>query len=281
MTMHRIALAFPSALLALSLACDPGSKSVSGTATADDDGGGDDEGSTTVGDDGGAGDGLSATSGPPSGDAGEDGTNDPADEPLCLEASTPLSGPDEVSPLGFPASELVALSNGWSTTFGWFPPDGPIDVVPAGTETTLDIGLSYLGGPIVYVESEPNPDSPLDIAPDCDDRIEMEVEVVFRTGDGRFDEQFLTTAIATGPDAMSFRETFAPDGFAGTFSSAEVSFGEDDGIVEAFDLNGVFAADAAPTGDLAIQIVVNIGDGPDGGFAGYGILASWPAGLPE
>jgi hypothetical protein len=279
MTMNRFALAFPSALLALALACDPGSKSVSGTA---EDGGGDDaadDGASTGGDDDGAGDGLSATSGPPGGD--DDGTNDPVGEPACLESITPLAGPDEVSPLGFPASDLVALSNGWSTTFGWFPPDGPVDIVPAGTETTLDIGLSYLGGPIAYVDSEPNPDYPNEIVVDCEDRLEIEVEIVFRTADGRFDEQFLTTATATTPDVLTFRQPFDPDAFQGTFSSAEVSFGDDDGVVEGFDLGGQFTADADPSGTLAIEIVVNIGDGPDGGFAGYGIIASWPAGLPE
>jgi hypothetical protein len=73
MTMHRFALAFSSALLALALACDPGSKSVSGTATADDDG--------TITDS--AGDGQSTTGGSPGTATGEDGRTDGVEDDPC------------------------------------------------------------------------------------------------------------------------------------------------------------------------------------------------------
>lgn len=279
MTMNRCALALPSALFVLVMACDLGSQSVSGTA---EDGGASTDGGATTDDDGTSDTGSTTASDPSADDSGSGsgGPSEPPAEPRCLEMSTMIT-PDEVSPLGFPASELIALSNGWTTSFGWYPPDGPVDIVPAGTETTLDIGLSYLGGPIVYVDSEVNPDFMSEIPEDCEDRIEIEVEIVFDTGDGRFAEQFLTTAVATSPTALSFTQRFAPDGFSGTFSSAEATFSGEDGTVEGFDLAGVFAAAADPVGTLAIEILVNIGDDPDGGFAGYGFIASWPAELPE
>lgn len=272
MTMNRCALALPSTLLALLVACDLGSKSVSGTA---------EDGGATDGDDT-SGTGSTGTS-DPSADAGESssgGPGDPQDQPACLETRSMLAL-DEVSPLGFPASDLLALSDGWTTSFGWYPPDGPVDIVPAGTETTLDIGLSYLGGPIVYVESELNPDYLEEIPTECEDYLEIEVEIVFHTADGRFDEQFLTTAVTTSPEALSFQQRFAPDGFTGSFSSAEVSFSSEDGVVDYFDLAGVFAEAADPVGTLAIEVLINPGDDPDGGIVGYGFIASWPAGLPE
>lgn len=284
MTINRSGFALPLALFTVAFACDPGSKSVSGTATADGGDDGDDDGASTGdggdgdGGDGDGGDGVSATSNP----SGDDGMDDPGNpgEPLCLESSTPIATSDEITPLGFPADDVIAVSNGWSTTFGWFPPDGPITVVPAGTETTVNIGLTYDGGTITYVDSEPNPDNTLDIVPDCDDRLEIEFDVTFSTADGRFDEAFVTTAVATEPGALSFRQSFGPHGFSGTFSSDEVTFADENGSVEGFELGGAFSLDEPPTGTLAIEVLVD-GNGPDGGFAGFGIIASWPSGLPE
>jgi hypothetical protein len=270
MTMRRysLPLKFTCSTLLLAFGCDPDAKSVTATAAHGDDAGDDATGSDTGGD----GDGDGATS-----HGGE--TGDPEVTPACLETVTPIASTSETTPLGFPASELIGLSDGWTRSFGWLS-EGPLHTEAAGTETFVDIGLSYPpGGTIRFVASEPNPDYPNDIAIECEDRLEIEFEIIFRTLDGRFDEDFYTMTTATTSDRITFRQRFAPDGFNGSFSSAETSFSEGaDGTVLAFELIGTFAEDG-PTGALWTEIHLDFGD-PEAGIVGFGTIASWPAG-PE
>ena len=270
-------LSLLAALGTLAAACDLEDKSVSGTASADG-GGGDGNGSTGAdgGDDGNTGS-LPNDDG---GSAGSDGGSDPGPS-ACIEIETPLS-PDEVSPLGFAPDDVIAFGNGWSTEIEWLTDDGFVDVVPAGTTGPIDLGLTYLGGAIVYIESEPNPDYPDDGLDDgldeCTDRLEIDMEIIVHTADGRLDEQFVATLTAVDATALSLYQTFGPSGFSGTFSEDEVTFPDDNGEVNGFVISGTYTQDMPWTGSLGIEITGWLpGEDPDSGWIGFGPIAVWPS----
>ncbi|MEX1365325.1 MAG: hypothetical protein AB1Z98_19510 [Nannocystaceae bacterium] len=253
------------------IACDPGTQSVTASDTPADSESSGSTGGTGGTDGSDSADGDSASSNP---------TMDPEQLP-CLVQTTVLAGPDEVSPLGFPAAGLIALSDGWSLDFSWTTDNGAIDVVAEGTTTQLDLGLSYSGGEIRFVDTEPNPDYPNDgkeIENDCSDWLEIDMELSFTTLDARFDEQLSIVGVATVADELSFIYDVEPDGFMGTFSSAEVTFPEANGTVDMFSLRGQFTAGEDPTGGLWIEITQWLpGGDPGDAFVGFGIIAGWPS----
>ncbi len=257
----RLGLFLTSLLVAV--ACDPDSKSV----TASDSDGTDSATSTS----GASSDDDAATD--PSGDDGMTSTTGDEPQPYCLETETVLTGPDEVSPLGFPAADLIALSNGWSLDFVWSTDIGSLEIVPAGTTTQLDLGLSYAGGEIRFIQSMDNPDLDIEIDPDCSDRLEIDMELQFTTADGRFGEQLEITTVASSASQLSFEHYTEPDGFTGTFSDDEVTIPEGNSMVERFALLGEFAAGEEPTGGLWIEYSAGMGEG---GFLAFGLIAGWP-----
>lgn len=274
-------------MLAL-VGCDPGSKSVTGTADAGNDDGAEDGDTGDTGgseDDGDAPSDPSADSGGPGntsqGDGAEGGDDGPFDEPVCLETETVITDSAEVTPLGFSADDVIAISNGWSSDMVWLPDDGPIMIEPAGTMTQVNLGMSYSGGTIVYVQSEPNPDSPLDIDPDCSDRLELEVDLTFSTADGYFAESISTVGTTTSAGALEIGHYFEPDELQGMLSSDSVSFGDENGEVRRFAVFASLSGDNPPEGSVNIEVELDIGGGGDGGAAvGFGVIAAFPD-VPE
>ena len=266
--------------------CDPGSKSVTGTADAGNDDGGDDGGTGGTGDDDDddSPSDPSADGGGPGntsqGDGGDGGDGGPSVQPVCVETETVIATSSEVTPLGFAADEVLSIANGWSSDMVWLPNEGPVIVEPAGTMTQLDLSMSYAGGAIVYVQSEANPDSPIDIDPDCTDRLEIEVELTFSTTDGYFAESFTTIGAATSAGRMDIGHYFEPDELEGMLSSDSISFGDDNGEVRQFAVFAGLSADAPPEGSVNIEVELEIGDpgaGDDGDTAvGFGVIAAFP-----
>lgn len=265
--------------------CDPGSKSVTGTADAGNDDGAEDGDS---GDTGGTDDDGDEPSNPTApgntsqgdgADAGEGGDDGPPDEPLCLETETVITDSAEVTPLGFSADDVIAISNGWSSDMVWLPEDGPIMVAPAGTMTQVDLSMSYSGGAIVYVQSEDNPDSPLDIDPDCSDRLELEVDLTFSTADGYFAESFSTVGTTTSAGALQIAHYFEADELEGMLSSDSVSFGDNNGEVRRFAVFADLSGDNPPEGSVNIEVELEIGDSGESAV-GFGVIAAFPD-LPE
>lgn len=265
--------------------CDPGSKSVTGTADAGNDDGAEDGDSGDTGGTEDDGDEPSNPTGPGNtsqgdgADAGEGGDDGPFDEPLCLETETVITDSAEVTPLGFSADDVIAISNGWSSDMVWLPDDGPIMVAPAGTMTQVNLGMSYSGGAIVYVQSEANPDSPLDIDPDCSDRLELEVDLTFSTTDGYFAESFSTVGTTTSAGALQIGHYFEPDELQGMLSSDSVTFDDDNGEVRQFAVFADLSGDNPPEGSVNIEVEVEIGDSGESAV-GFGVIAAFPD-LPE
>lgn len=260
--------------LLLVAACDPGSKSVSGTA---DEAG--DDGNSSASDDGSddgdiadPNDGGGATSQGP-GEGGDDGSSG---EPQCLETETVITDTVAVNALGFSADDIIALSNGWSMDLHWLPNDGPTSIVPAGTTVPLDIGMSYAGGEIRFIESEQNPNSPFDIISECDDRLEIDLELTFSTTDGRFAETFGAVGTATSGERVGVERYFEPDEFMGSFSDAEVSFSDGEGEVTRFAIFANMSDAALPEGSVNVEVLIPFGDDPDESLAGFGVIATFP-----
>lgn len=265
--MNRLGIAGLPLLLALTpVGCDLGSKSVTGTA--DDDAGGDGTGSDSSTDDG-RDDGVTSAN---SGDG-------PPIVPLCLETQSVLSGPAEVSPIGVSANDAYARFDGWTTAMQWLPNDGPTQVVPAGTTTNLDIGLAPLDGEIRFIDSEPNPDSMIDIAPNCQDRLEFDVEVHFATADGRFDELYTAVGMVSENLFVELNTYFEPNEFSGTFSAAEISFDGNMGEVRRFNIAMGLAMEGTdpPTGSVNMEVELQFGENPDEAAVGFGSIATFPA----
>ena len=266
--------------------CDPGSKSVTGTADAGNDDGAEDGDSGDTGgsdDDGDEPSNPTADGGGPGntsqGDGAEGGDDGPPDEPLCLETETVITDSAEVTPLGFSADDVIAISNGWSSDMVWLPNDGPIMVEPAGTTTQVNLGMSYSGGAIVYVQSEDNPDSPLDIDPDCSDRLELEVDLTFSTTDGYFAESFSTVGTTTTAGALQIAHYVEPDELQGMLSADSVTFGDENGEVRRFAVFANLSGDNPPEGSVNIEVELDIGDSGESAV-GFGVIAAFPD-LPE
>ena len=266
--------------------CDPGSKSVTGTADAGNDDGGDDGDSGGTEDDGDEPSNPTADGGGPGNtsqgdgaDAGEGGDDGPFDEPVCLETETVITDSAEVTPLGFSADDVIAISNGWSSDMVWLPNEGPIMVEPAGTMTQVNLGMTYSGGAIVYVESEPNPDSPLEIDPDCSDRLELEVDLTFSTTDGYFAESVSTVGTTSSAGFLQIAHYFEPDELQGMLSSDSVTFGDENGEVRQFAVFADLSGAAPPQGSVNIEVELDIG-GSGESAVGFGVIAAFPD-LPE
>lgn len=252
------------ALLVAAAGCDLGAKSVG--ETADDAGEGGDSDSNAASDES---DGNTSQ--------GETGDDDAPGEPACLETTTVLDDSAEVTALGFPADAVIAISNGWSSQLAWLPNDGPVMVTPAGTTAELQIGLTYSGGEIRFIESVANPDAPLEFDADCGDRIELEVDITFSTDDGLFAESFVAVGTTSSAGRLDIQEYFAPDAFAGTFSDADVTFRGGDGTVDRFAIFAQFSGRQPPTGEVFVEAsFADLG----GGSVGFGVLAAFPN-LPE
>ena len=126
-----------------------------------------------------------------------------------------------------------------------------------------------------WITSMPNPDYPLDIEPDCESRLELELDVVFSTTDGYLDESFTTTARATSGDALSFDHYVDADELQGMLWPDAVSY--EGAEITRFAMFARIADSQDPEGSFNVEVQ---GPGPDGGFAGFGALGVFPE-LPE
>jgi hypothetical protein len=113
----------------------------------------------------------------------------------CDETRTALTM-GETSPIGFSGSDVIGtVGHTYHETLVW----------DDGTTTGLTIGVSYKSGAVNYIDSEVSEDGGMEGAyPICTDRLEIEVEVTFKTDDGAFDETWSVAMSAETADEASF-----------------------------------------------------------------------------
>lgn len=193
----------------------------------------------------------------------------PTDEALvgCLPVTTTALGPDDPSPLGFSANDVLAWADGTDA----------FDLTYAdGSTTPATLSVSYSGGAIEYRDNEwMSAPGGSDAAPalGCEDDLQIEVTVSFRTDDGTFDESWttrLTATVATRAtlynDLAAATGTFDPADYAppgSTYDSIRAHF---DAALES----------AGTTGTIDGQGEGTSGSGPEGvAYAESFPIASW------
>lgn len=136
----------------------------------------------------------------------------------CQDISSTALSLDETSTLGFKASDLLAaVEKTYTDTLVW----------SDGSTTGLTLSIDYADGAIAFVDSEyQSADDGSEIyAPDmmmCPDRMDIAVNVTFKTDDGAFDESWSLTLNTTNGTEGALYEALALDGLKGTYAIREL-----------------------------------------------------------
>lgn len=141
----------------------------------------------------------------------EKNNGDTAEGPHCEDSATVVAV-DEVTELGFAATDLLALAEGtWADTFTW-----DRDASTSGLELTL----GWTDGEARFVDS-------VEVYPDdgeqpaigliCEDRVEVDVQIGFVTDDGSFDESWTGPLTGKAADLAELYRALDPDALGGTY----------------------------------------------------------------
>jgi hypothetical protein len=169
-------------------------------------------------------------------DGGQTGDEDTSGEGAGCDYVPTVVDLDEVTPLGFTAQEVLETALGSRVTpFFW--KLGAHEYGPGSGESELTLEL---GAPAEarFMKGTPK-ESNLDIAVDCPDRVEVDVEVHARTADGALDETFVGPVHASSPELATLSHSFDVDELNGSFAFDAESLGA--ARVIAFRLNAVIS----------------------------------------
>lgn len=199
-------------------------------------------------------------------------SNQLADVGECEETVTAVDL-DEETDLGLSAQDLLDAAEGTWT-------DELVYLFEEAT-TELTFVVSYDGGEASYVTSEYVSSDDADIAPDCEDYVEVEVSVSLETADGRFAESWTDTVVGYADADPVLWNRFDPASLGGTFDPSEVT-DEDYDEAEVF-VTSTFA-DGSCSGEIVLQVsgAEEIGAEESGGEEGVAWasnydVAGWPS----
>jgi len=139
------------------------------------------------------------------------GKDPTAELPYCEDEATP-STLEEVSPLGFSGSDILAFAAGTSeATFVWERREV--------ADTTLSLAIAEIDGARFVRSTAVYPEDGEYAAIDviCDDRLEIDVSVDVETADGAFDESWQGILVALDADAASTSQVLDPDALGGSY----------------------------------------------------------------
>lgn len=263
--MKRNALLLLCCCTAL-VACDIGSKSVTGTATLGDDP------STSTGD---IPNETESSTGPAPGSTNATATtgDDPvetAGDRYCVQTITVLEDLDAVGPTGLlPRDVLEASEGAFSGGMTWLA-EGPVRYSGALGPIPLTIEVTYAGGEIRDVDAELVTPCQHDGPCPCEDRLEIDMEMRVRSDDGVLDEAW-TVAVhhqpsydGFGSNGTSIYHRFDPDETQGSLSRASFTL-SDDVVLDEMVATGEFRG-----GSLAGGFNVQVALGGAGGGIGFG-----------
>jgi hypothetical protein len=187
------------------------------------------------------------------------------------EVLSAISDIDQVSPLGFPASDVIAFAaRDYTTSLLWASPD-EVAFGPESGRRALEIQVSYHGGPIVFVHSRPRSDG-LDVLRSCPDRMRIAVTVRLRTENGALDETFDASLETASNHLAKLTQPLDLEALSGTF---EITPPE--GRVVQLGLAATFSP-LGTTGQLTSFVEVRHGSGPNAAVSGRMVrYATWPA----
>jgi hypothetical protein len=210
------------------------------------------------------------------------GDGEAADNGGCVDTITVLSSVDEVAALGFSAAQVLAVAEGshasemtWGEGLG----EGPVKVMfgPESGAGALTVDVAYAGGEVRFVSSKPEESEGegLDdgaFYANCNDRLEVDVEVSVKTDGGALDESFTAPLRATSRGISRISREIAVEALAGSFALTTVEPDNAEVGPLAFTIgisgSGLF-------GGIASTVQVSDGEVVSAGFMN---VASWPGG---
>lgn len=200
----------------------------------------------------------------------------------CVDTVTVLGGVEAASALGFSAADVLAVAEGShasTMTWGEGMLEGPVHVTfgPESGAGELTVGVAYNGGEVRFIDSKPEEggeggEAALGGYAECENRLEVDVDVTVTSAGGAFAEAFTAPLAATSRGIGRISHDVDIAAVMGSFAltavdpaAAEVGpIGFTIGISE----SGLF-------GGASTTVSIE-----EGGAVGAGpmTIASWPAG---
>jgi hypothetical protein len=183
---------------------------------------------------------------------------------LCNDTVTRISNPDQTTPLGFRATDIIAFAAGdSSSTIQW----SSIPNVTFGPEAgrqSLSLNVAYGGGEVDYVRSLPKEGG----GASCSDHLSIAVSVRLQTQGGALDETFDGKLTATTPFFATLTQPLDLEKLTGTFTVMSTT-----GSAQQLTVQAVLSA-LGTTGQLTSDIEVSTADSVGVTDVRYGV---WPA----
>ncbi|HEY8378745.1 MAG TPA: hypothetical protein VIK91_19770 [Nannocystis sp.] len=195
----------------------------------------------------------------------------------CIDTPTVL-GLDEATPLGATAAEILADKLGERmTTLTFMTEPTSLSDAWKGKQLPLTVTLRHEGGEIRWVDSEPDPEwtgeGDEGFPGECQDRLEIDVELDFVTAEGELDEHPKAVLRAVTAERAELMVDLIPPGLGGSLD-LETLYKPDEmfpTVVRNVTIAGTWQ------GNLAGGVVlheIQIGS-DENGIVGFGPLASW------
>jgi hypothetical protein len=196
--------------------------------------------------------------------------------PHCTNLATRLKSVDVVGPLGFSGAQVLAFAEGMHTArVGWVAhPMVDVHIVsgPESGQSDVELEVRYTGGSVRHVDSTLKPGSTDGPPQECNDWLEVDVDVTLRTSGGSLGETW-TTRLAGNLDGAAIDRSFTPDELDGSFYAEVLS--PENGSLENFFLSAAIARDGALSGQVSSNLVIPVEGGITAAWVDY---ALWPAG---
>jgi hypothetical protein len=225
-------------------------------------------------------------------DAGEGPGNDLPHGWGCIESSTVIDASAQ-APLGFAAEDMLDGKLGTRQSELRFATEPTfLSSEIAGKTFPLEVTLAWQDGEIRFIESEVDPDHDWGwgdnlggFGPECHDRIEVDVVFSFVTAGGELDEQRQTTLVAHSVERAHIARGSVTGEGTDLYPPALGGSLDLDAIFDDPDVTlRVLVAMATWHDDLAGgSLGTEIQGGPDhgdGGWIGFGTIASWGDEIP-
>jgi hypothetical protein len=196
----------------------------------------------------------------------------------CDNVATRLASVDTVGPLGFSGASLLAFAGGaHSARVDWVAhPVGDVHLVsgPESGQGDVELEVSYAGGAVRHVDSTLKPSSTEGPLRECNDWLELDVDVVLRTGGGALNESW-TTRLMGNLDGAAIDRSFTPDELDGSFYAEVLS--PENGSLDGFFTAAFIGRDGALSGQVSGNLLVSVPGGTTSAWVDY---ALWPARTP-
>ncbi len=179
---------------------------------------------------------LACSTGGDAHDGGQTGDEDTSGEGAGCDYVPTVVDLDEVTPLGFTAQEVLETALGSHTTpFFWKQGGHEYGPESGASELTLELGAPAQAR---FMKGTPK-ETTFEIAVDCPDRVEVDVEVHASTQGGALDETFVGPIHASTPNLATLNHSFDVEALNGSFAFDPESLGAS--TVIAFRLNAVIS----------------------------------------